>query len=327
MNRINFATVLVFTGFLATSIGQSAAQTYQKIDVPTSSFIFPSAVNSAGQVVGVCAPKGTLRAGFLRDKTGKVTVLKYPGSVDTFPTVISETGVIYGIYRKSDSSVHGFSRTAAGVYKTVDFPSAGQTYLLSLSPKGVVGGSADSFALLRGINQQFTIFPVSSGTASVAAINSLGDAAGTYRAGGAHGFIRTAGGTIVQFDAPSAEQTSVVGIDATGRAFGNFSFQNGRIVRPFIRTAKGKFPSVGVPQYGQTFASGMNDTGTIVGYFVDTAGKTHGYLKDNGKKFVQLDATGSTYTDVSALSVNRNVVGTYQDAAGVTHGYLATGIQ
>ena len=66
----------------------------------------------------------------------------------------------------------------------------------------------------------------------------------------------------------------------------------------------------------------INDAGQIVGYFQDSSGVTHGYLK-TGSNFTTLDAPGASGT-TSAQGINNLgvVTGYYLDAAGNANGYI-----
>ena len=66
----------------------------------------------------------------------------------------------------------------------------------------------------------------------------------------------------------------------------------------------------------------INDAGQSVGYFQDSSGVTHGYLK-TGSNFTTLDAPGANGT-TSAQGINNQgyVTGYYTDASGTDHGYL-----
>ena len=66
----------------------------------------------------------------------------------------------------------------------------------------------------------------------------------------------------------------------------------------------------------------INDAGQIVGYFQDSSGVEHGYLK-TGSTFTTLDAPGANGT-TSAQGINNlgYVTGYYVDASGASDGYL-----
>jgi hypothetical protein len=75
------------------------------------------------------------------------------------------------------------------------------------------------------------------------------------------------------------------------------------------------------PSMGGTYANGINDSNEVVGYFVDSGGVTHGFLKDEDD-FTTLDPPGSTFTFASDVNAREETVGYYIDGNGKTHGFL-----
>ncbi len=66
----------------------------------------------------------------------------------------------------------------------------------------------------------------------------------------------------------------------------------------------------------------INDAGQIVGYYQDSAGVVHGYLK-TGTNFTTLDAPGTvSYTSAQGINNQGYVTGYYVDASGTPNGYL-----
>lgn len=75
------------------------------------------------------------------------------------------------------------------------------------------------------------------------------------------------------------------------------------------------------PALGGTYASGINDSNEVVGYFVDSGGVTHGFLKDEDD-FTILDPPGSTLTFANDVNAREEIVGWYNDTNGNAHGFL-----
>jgi hypothetical protein len=75
------------------------------------------------------------------------------------------------------------------------------------------------------------------------------------------------------------------------------------------------------PASGGTYSNGINDSNEAVGYFVDSSGVTHGFLKD-GDDFTTLDPPGSTYTFASDVNAREETVGFYIDGNGKYHGFV-----
>src|SRR5207344_2854078 len=57
----------------------------------------------------------------------------------------------------------------------------------------------------------------------------------------------------------------------------------------------------------------------IIGFFVDSAGKQHGFLHQ-GATFTQLDFPGATATRTVSINNAGVIAGSFTDAAGVSHG-------
>ena len=68
-------------------------------------------------------------------------------------------------------------------------------------------------------------------------------------------------------------------------------------------------------------ATGINDRGSISGFYIDNAGKNHGFLIAKGT-FFTLDFPAATFTQAFGLNNEDDVVGAYMDAAGLTHGFI-----
>lgn len=84
-------------------------------DVPGSNVTQAWDMNVQGDVVGVWGNNanpiiidGYPFHGFLRDRTGKIIDIEYPGSTDTHVFGINELGVIVGSYVDTSNNVHGF---------------------------------------------------------------------------------------------------------------------------------------------------------------------------------------------------------------------------
>jgi probable HAF family extracellular repeat protein len=71
-----------------------------------------------------------------------------------------------------------------------------------------------------------------------------------------------------------------------------------------------------------TQASSINNQGQIVGFFSDSSGEGHGFLRNKDGTFTTIDPPGSVFTQ--ALSINNpgEVVGVFEDSSFVGHGFL-----
>ena len=71
-----------------------------------------------------------------------------------------------------------------------------------------------------------------------------------------------------------------------------------------------------------TVANGINDAGQIVGYFNDSTGKFHGFLKD-GATFTTIDVPGASATFARGINDAGQIVGFFQNPGD--HGFLKDG--
>jgi hypothetical protein len=71
-----------------------------------------------------------------------------------------------------------------------------------------------------------------------------------------------------------------------------------------------------------TIALGINVRGSIVGYYVDSSGVDHGFLRAPNGTITTFDPKGSAGTTAYGLNKEGAITGTYTDSSGVAHGYL-----
>ncbi|HKS25799.1 MAG TPA: hypothetical protein VJZ76_23615 [Thermoanaerobaculia bacterium] len=83
------------------------------------------------------------------------------------------------------------------------------------------------------------------------------------------------------------------------------------------------FTTVDFPGFASVTAPlSINNYGDIVGYYDDSAGAVHGYLRPKGGDFVSIDFPGSVSTFAHVINDRGDIAGTYFDPAGVQHGFL-----
>jgi hypothetical protein len=189
-----------------------------------------------------------------------------------------------------------------------DAPGAGTgafqgTYAFNIAPSGaIIGYSRDAnnvrHGFIRSRNGSFTSFDApGAGTAPgqgtrAYAINPSGEITGflTDSSNAAHGFVRSNQGAIIVFDAPGA---------GTGPGQGTFCFS------PLI----------------------INPNGAIAGYYVDSSGVRHGFVRTKTGTITTFDVPGAGTgagqgTFSYAISQTGAITGYYYDSAGVSHGFL-----
>ncbi len=122
-----------------------------------------------------------------------------------------------------------------------------------------------------------------------------------------------------QFDLTGASDTIPLGINNLGDICGTAKFDDG--TQPAFISVKQVVTTFAVPAASATFALQVNDTGQMIGYYIDSNGMTHGYMRDSaGTLTYPIDVPGATETLLLGNNASNWGVGRYTDAAGITHG-------
>ncbi len=132
---------------------------------------------------------------------------------------------------------------------------------------------------------------------------------------------------------PASSQTQVTGINNTGTTVGFYADSNGATTPNFFGFVDmgGTFTTVkdpSTPATGPTTNQllGVNDGGTAAGFYVDSAGNSHGYLYNIGTMaFTNLTLPGSdNATSFAATAINNAglVAGFFVNTGGTTEGFL-----
>lgn len=176
------------------------------------------------------------------------------------------------------------------------------------------------------------------------AIDSAGDVAGVYSDSNnvVHSFVRSAAGTITDFDGPPVNETAdeatiPMGFDAAGDLVGVYVDATGR-THGFMRTAAGVITSIDVPQNipvgngisGDTIPTYVDPAGDVAGIYVDSNQVTHGFLLPFGGSIVTFEAASLTGgqggdspgTDFVTVNTAGESAGTYVDVNSVVHGFI-----
>src|SRR6478672_7835744 len=198
---------------------------------------------------------------------------------------------------------------SAQTITTFDAPGAGTgalqgTSALDIDPSGrTIGFFRDANNVRHGFSRSkdgtFTIFDApGAGTAAnqgtrAYATNSSGSITGhfTDSSNVAHGYVRSNQGVITVFDAPGA---------GTGAGQGTFPFNSPNLINP---------------------------EGAITGYYVDSAGAWHGFLRDANGLITTFDVpNGGTGfhqgTYGGGFAPDGSILGVLIDASTVNHGFL-----
>jgi hypothetical protein len=214
-----------------------------------------------------------------------------------------------------------------------DYPGTGnQTRPQKINDLGDIAGlfvdaSAASFGFMRLNNGNFS-HPIADPNATSnftegRGINNARLVCGDYldSAGAFEGFFLS-GHTYTNYLVPNSTTTIVLGVNNVG----DFSGSN----IPTSTGIQGAFLSIGgtvtefaVTNATATLAYQLNATNQSCGYYIDSAGITHGFWRDsNGTIHAPIDPAGSTGTILFGNNDRNFIVGRFSDSAGATHGIL-----
>jgi len=125
---------------------------------------------------------------------------------------------------------------------------------------------------------------------------------------------------------PTDVFTQLLGINNTGDIAGYHGSGNpGHPNSGFTLDLPNSFTTENFPHAVQTQVIGINSLGTTDGFYIDTAGANHGFLK-LGPNFSTVDFPGTTSSpkvnQLLGLNSVAQFAGFYNDAAGNAHGYI-----
>ena len=323
----------------------------------TGFFIGTFAINIApdGTVAGFTRKSTFDREGFVRDPSGKVTLIDAPnaGTGDgegTHAYSIAPSGTISGWYFDAFLVAYGYVRAPDGAITVFAVPGAGNgafqgtfSYYPLITPNGTVAGyTVDSnnveHGFLRDPDGGITVFDVpaapyvAGGGTQPGAISVPGVITGTYfdANGIAHGFVRNKQGSITTLDVQGAAfGTSPGAINPSGAISGVYADANGN-QHCFLRTSGGAVTTIDAPSYasaGSTCIGGfVFPDGSIAATYVDPTGTyPHSFLRDAKGAVTDIDVPGPgavNGTEVNGISANGVVTGDYRDSNFTLHGYI-----
>jgi hypothetical protein len=144
---------------------------------------------------------------------------------------------------------------------------------------------------------------------------------------------------IITFDAPGADLTAgdyngsyPSGINALGVIAGSYQSAD-TVFHGFLRSRGGEFITFQAPgadttagSYNGTYPTSINDLGAITGYYWDTNGFSHGFLRSHDGKFTTFDVpgVGGYGTTPKAINFEGAVVGFYTDSSYLFHAFQRT---
>jgi hypothetical protein len=168
--------------------------------------------------------------------------------------------------------------------------------------------------------------------------NDLGEIVGYYTDTNVvpHGFLRTAEGHIISFDAPGAglgadldEGTVAYSINDLGVIAGEFQDAS-NVFHGFVRFRNGSFATfealdAGTGEYQGTLAWDINLEGATAGVYDDESGVAHGFVRSPHGKITPFDPPGSVSTypcEETCLNSEGAITGSYYDAGNTGHGFV-----
>src|SRR5258708_8568593 len=117
---------------------------------------------------------------------------------------------------------------------------------------------------------------------------------------------------------PGDTFTEVLGINDFDTIAG---YHGASVNKGFVFTFPNDFDLENFPNSAQTQVIGINNRGYTDGFYIDTAGATHGFLDINGN-FTTVDFPGTTLSQLLVLNNLEQSAGYYADAAGIDHPYI-----
>jgi probable HAF family extracellular repeat protein len=212
-----------------------------------------------------------------------------------YPSGINDTGLVPGYYADAGGNNHGFL-WQNGTPSTLDSPGWVDTLLGTINNQGVVIGNFDdsvvSHAAAYNVSaQSWTPLPdipdkpLNSGNA----INDQGVALG------------------MAYEGDFSNLTNGVGWTWNGSAYSFFTI-----------------PGQSTGNLG-IFPLGINNSGQVSGFYADSQGTNHGFIKD-GSTINSFDVPGADSTYAGTINNQGEIVGNYT-VGNVSHGFLLRGTE
>ncbi|MEM6274626.1 MAG: hypothetical protein AAF735_05235 [Myxococcota bacterium] len=208
---------------------------------------FPTAINSAGRVVGTNLPVGGgLPEGFQRDAMGNETPYNFAEALGTVIFGISSDDTLSGFYI-TEMGRRGFvEQSSTELSRSVEFPGSAETQLYGINDRNQAGGAyydsaGAAFPFIYDIESDTfeELEPPVPGNFVVSSINNAGDAI-------------------------------VFGLRAAAENYAD--------LRSFYRDGEtGVMTELLYPDAAETYGYDIDNDGTIIGYYLDESGGHGGF--------------------------------------------------
>lgn len=321
----------------------------------------PWSINGSGDIAGAFVDSQGLSHGFVRSKSGSFVAFDAPnasqrGDQGTTARAINKQGAVAGYFYGANGVRRGFVRRKDGSFMVFDPLGSAGTVINTINGEGEAAGNYvindQAHGLLGRDDGTFVTFDPPGGFNTAPEwINDAGDIAGYYEdeVGVLHGFVRHKDGTFITMDVPGAmaaqgKGTFPMSLNENGELTGHYSAGANGLDRGFVRSKDGKVTNLDPPGAilddaahadpdgyvlrAVTAPLSINGRGEIAGYFDDTSGFVHGFVRHADATFTTFEAPGATKgsglgTFPAAINDRGEVTGYfYTGSIGVQHGFL-----
>ena len=273
---------------LAVAVHAVPPSDFFSIDYPGAVRTNAQGISPGGDIVGTYVDTSGNQHGFSLSN-GKFTSLDYPGAASTFARGISPDGDIVGSYAvppEDPQDIHGFL-LSQGTYSEVQFPGHLGTVAQRIMPNGDIFGCYHDIDTMGTMHAMMRTAAGYTGLNVQASMNNGATPDGNEIVGFytdmmtppiTHGYIIDYG-TFRPFDVPGSNLTQAWDINPQAEIVGYFRNATTTKVHGFLRSRTGEFSVIDFPGATKTQAFGINPGGEMVGAYVDSTGKTHGFLR------------------------------------------------
>ena len=227
------------------------------------------------------------------DPQGVLTIINYPEAVDTWLYGINNEGMMIGGFSDSSGNEKAFM-TVGNTYARIDNPdAAGDTWVYGINDSGHVLAYYEKGYFLKTGNRYEYLADYQGMPTDYMGINNDGLLAG---------YFETSAGVYRGFLKDGNDFTEIVHPDASSAACEDLEWQCG------------------------TFLTGINNSGHAAGYFTDSNGVYHGFVKD-GDSYIPIEHPNSRPNNLINVYVNGindsgHAVGHFWGSDGYARGFV-----